>query len=122
MTRARGTGPHFPFANARMGSFSPATREREKFGRASPAFLAHEVGEKGPVAAPFARRWEVRALATLSLCVALIAAPARAESPAKPQRIVSLNVCVDQLLLLMVDKRRIAALTQFATDPDWSNM
>jgi hypothetical protein len=23
--------------------------------------LSHEVGEKGPTAAPFARRWEVRA-------------------------------------------------------------
>ncbi|MFO0988260.1 MAG: ABC transporter substrate-binding protein [Alphaproteobacteria bacterium] len=35
---------------------------------------------------------------------------------------MSLNVCVDQLLLLLVEPRRIAALTQFATDPDWSNM
>lgn len=45
-----------------------------------------------------------------------------AQAPAKPQRIVSLNVCVDQLLLLLVEPGRIAALTQFATDRDWSNM
>jgi iron complex transport system substrate-binding protein len=56
------------------------------------------------------------------LGAALFATPLRAEAPAKPQRIVSLNVCVDQLLLLIVDRRRIAALTQFATDRDWSNM
>jgi iron complex transport system substrate-binding protein len=56
-----------------------------------------------------------------ALAAALIASTARAET-AKPQRIVSLNVCVDQLLLLMVDHRRIAALTQFAVDRDWSNM
>jgi len=53
---------------------------------------------------------------------ALAAAPAATETRAKPMRIVSLNVCVDQLLLLLVDHRRIAALTQFAVDRDWSNM
>ena len=63
-----------------------------------------------------------RALAALALAAALLASPAQAEVSAKPQRIVSLNVCVDQLLLLMVDHRRIAALTVFATDRDWSNM
>lgn len=73
MSRARGRGPHFPFA-------------------------------------------------AIAILAALLAAPAHAQAPAKPQRIVSLNVCVDQLLLLLVDHRRIAALTQFATDRDWSNM
>jgi len=58
----------------------------------------------------------------IALSAALAAAPSFAETPAKPQRIVSLNVCVDQLLLLLVDRRRIAALTQFAVDRDWSNM
>lgn len=53
---------------------------------------------------------------------ALFALAAHAEAPAKPERIVSLNVCVDQLLLLMVEKRRIAALTRHATDRDFSNM
>lgn len=69
---------------------------------------------------PPARRFRV--LFAVALGLALFAAPARAEAPTKPQRIVSLNVCVDQLLLLLVDHRRIAALTQFATDRDWSNM
>jgi iron complex transport system substrate-binding protein len=56
------------------------------------------------------------------MVAALAIAPAHAETPSKPQRIVSLNVCVDQLLLLLVEPRRIAALTVFATDRDWSNM
>jgi iron complex transport system substrate-binding protein len=67
-------------------------------------------------------RARLPALAALALGAALLATPLRAETAAKPQRIVSLNVCVDQLLLLMVEPRRIAALTQFATDRDWSNM
>jgi len=113
MRRARG-GPHVPF--------SPATREREENWQHETIFsLSHEVGEKGPGGAPW-RRWEVRALAAIAFVAASLLAPALAETPAKPQRIVSLNVCVDQLLLLMVEPRRIAALTQFATDRDWSNM
>jgi iron complex transport system substrate-binding protein len=40
----------------------------------------------------------------------------------KPARIVSLNVCVDQLLLLLAERGRIASLTQHAVDPDFSNM
>ena len=63
-----------------------------------------------------------RLAAGLLALAAALPFPTRAEMPAKPQRIVSLNVCVDQLLLLIVDHRRIAALTQFAVDRDWSNM
>ncbi len=62
------------------------------------------------------------AFTAFALTAALIATEARPQQPATPQRIVSLNVCVDQLLLLMVDHRRIAALTAFATDRDWSNL
>lgn len=64
----------------------------------------------------------LRGALALAAAAALFAPPALAQAPQKPQRIVSLNVCVDQLLLLLVDRRRIAALTQFATDRDWSNM
>lgn len=58
--------------------------------------------------------------AVLPVLLALVAAPAMAE--AGPQRIVSLNVCVDQLLLLTVAPGRIAALTQHATNPEFSNL
>jgi iron complex transport system substrate-binding protein len=60
--------------------------------------------------------------AILALVFALTASFALAQAPPKPQRIVSLNVCVDQLLLLLVERRRIAAVTQFATDRDFSNL
>lgn len=39
-----------------------------------------------------------------------------------PQRIVSMNVCTDQLLLLLVDPARIASLSRFAADPAWSSL
>ncbi len=57
----------------------------------------------------------------LAFAAALFAAPAAAQ-PAKPARIVSLNVCVDQLLLLLADRERIASLTRHATDPEFTNM
>lgn len=58
----------------------------------------------------------------LALVLALAAGISFAQAPVKPQRIVSLNVCVDQLLLLLIERRRIAAVTQFATDRDFSNL
>lgn len=38
----------------------------------------------------------------------------------RPQRIVSLNLCADQLLLALADRGQIVALTQFARDPSMS--
>lgn len=43
-----------------------------------------------------------------------------ASAAAKPQRIVSLNLCVDQILIDLVAKDRIAALSFLATDPTLS--
>ncbi|MES2625189.1 MAG: ABC transporter substrate-binding protein [Pseudomonadota bacterium] len=37
-----------------------------------------------------------------------------------PRRIVSMNLCTDQLLLLLVEKNRIASLSYFASDPVYS--
>ncbi len=39
---------------------------------------------------------------------------------AKPERIVSLNLCADQLVVLLADKERIASLTHLALDPNVS--
>ncbi len=52
----------------------------------------------------------------------LFALPAFAQETltAAPQRIVSMNLCTDQLLLLLVDHERIASLSYFATNPDYS--
>ena len=44
-----------------------------------------------------------------------------ARCAAPPQRIVSLNVCTDQLLLDLVPRERIAALSYLAVDPDVSH-
>jgi iron complex transport system substrate-binding protein len=41
---------------------------------------------------------------------------------AAPQRIVSTNVCTDQLLLLLVDPSRIAAVSNLSGDPTLSTM
>lgn len=45
---------------------------------------------------------------------------APATPPAAPQRVVSLNLCADQLLLALADRDRIAGLTRNATDPGMS--
>ncbi|SFR76282.1 ABC transporter substrate-binding protein [Sphingomonas jatrophae] len=54
------------------------------------------------------------------LCLPLIALLLGAAPPPKPQRIVSLNLCADQYLLALADPGQIAALTQFARDPQMS--
>ena len=58
----------------------------------------------------------------LCLCAVLlwfVSAPAGA---AKPQRIVSLGLCTDQLLLMLVERERIASLSSFARESDMSYM
>ena len=55
----------------------------------------------------------------LVLCAGLVLgfnAPGLAAQP-KPQRIVSINVCTDQLLLTLVERDRIASLSHLAADP-----
>jgi iron complex transport system substrate-binding protein len=49
------------------------------------------------------------------------AAPApAAKAPAVPQRIVSINLCADQLVLALADRGQIAGLTKNATDVEMS--
>lgn len=60
----------------------------------------------------------VTALALLLAADGALADVAAPKSP--PQRIVSLNLCVDQILVDLVPRGRIAALTHLATDPDVS--
>ena len=49
-------------------------------------------------------------------------APLAAESAGKPQRIVSLNLCTDQLLMQIVDHGRIRAITALSQDAQISGM
>ena len=48
---------------------------------------------------------------------ALAAEPPQAGGVGKPSRIVSLDLCTDQLLVELVDRGRIAAVTHLAADP-----
>ena len=56
----------------------------------------------------------VLSLAAVALCVAGAAAGA----PAKPQRVMSLNLCTDQLVLQMLPPERIASVTYLSRGPD----
>jgi iron complex transport system substrate-binding protein len=54
----------------------------------------------------------------------LLAAPHlwAADAPGKPRRIVSLNMCVDELLLRLADPQNIASVTWLSRDPTNSNV
>jgi iron complex transport system substrate-binding protein len=54
----------------------------------------------------------------LAALLAILSAPASAQE--KPQRIVSLNLCTDQLLLDLVGRERIASVSFLAADPEFS--
>jgi iron complex transport system substrate-binding protein len=47
-------------------------------------------------------------------------APLQTKTPAVPQRIVSINLCADQLVLALADRGQIAGLTKNATDVEMS--
>ena len=58
------------------------------------------------------------ATAILAVSAQSQAEPGQAKpAPAKPARIVSLNVCTDQLVLLLAERERIASLSYLAVDP-----
>jgi iron complex transport system substrate-binding protein len=66
-----------------------------------------------------------RALVAAAAAAALLPlAPQRAASdvPGKPERIVSLNMCVDELLLRLADPRNVASITWLSRDPRNSNV
>lgn len=58
------------------------------------------------------------AAAALGWCVAFAPSQAGAQGGAtRPSRIVSLDLCADQLLIELVERNRIAAVTHLAADP-----
>lgn len=56
-----------------------------------------------------------------ALCL-LAVAQARAAPEGKPQRVVSFNLCADQLVLALADPEHIAGLSPYAADPEFSVM
>lgn len=61
----------------------------------------------------------VAALCVLSLIVAALSTAVAAKAQ-RPQRIVSINACTDQLLYALADPSQIAALTHYAVNNDYS--
>lgn len=58
----------------------------------------------------------------LSILVATVLALVAPAAVSKPQRIVSTNVCADQLALALVDRTRILSVSRMATEPEISNL
>jgi iron complex transport system substrate-binding protein len=54
------------------------------------------------------------------LCLAAAPMLLGAVAPNRPARIVSLNLCTDQLVLALADRAQIAGLSPYATDPSMS--
>lgn len=65
--------------------------------------------------------WRITAIAFVAAFMAATAAlhglPARAVETPVPQRIVSINLCTDQLVVDLVERERIAGLSRLAADP-----
>ena len=55
------------------------------------------------------------------IVLAFLTSPAASQS-GPPSRIVSINLCADELLVALADPEQIAALSPYATDPDLSFM
>ena len=55
-----------------------------------------------------------------TLVVFVVAVTAISPAIAKPARIVSLNLCTDQLLIALAERRNIASVTYFASKPEYS--
>ncbi|MDG2048194.1 MAG: ABC transporter substrate-binding protein [Halioglobus sp.] len=68
--------------------------------------------------------WCLRGQSALALLlVVYLAGNVYAEpNHAKPQRIVSLSLCTDQILLMLADSKTIAAVSNFAADSSYSYM
>ena len=57
-----------------------------------------------------------------AIALVLVIAAALAPARAAPQRVVSLHLCTDQLVLGLADRGQIASLSRYATDPMRSRM
>src|SRR5262245_6215272 len=58
-----------------------------------------------------------RSLASLGLMAAAALCPAAGQADDAPRRIVSLDLCTDQLMLELAPREHIAAVTHLAADP-----
>ncbi|MTH97021.1 ABC transporter substrate-binding protein [Roseibium sp. RKSG952] len=56
------------------------------------------------------------------LCLGLVVPNANAETEARPERVVSINLCTDQLAMLLADPDQLRAVSRLAADPSLSLM
>src|SRR4029453_1275136 len=63
-----------------------------------------------------------RLLWSLAAVLAAVMHLGATDSGQKPKRVVSLNLCVDELLLRLADPRNLASATWLARDPANSNV
>ncbi|MDJ1158797.1 ABC transporter substrate-binding protein [Chelatococcus sp. SYSU_G07232] len=68
---------------------------------------------------PFARKFRLGRALALVLVLGLAAPPVLAQE-APPRRVVSLNLCADQLLIALADRNQIASLSPLARDASMS--
>ena len=71
-----------------------------------------------PPSPPLRRRGKIGIGAAAALAIVVSCSPA---ADAKPQRIASIYLCSDQLLLHLADRERIVSVNRFAADPSFSN-
>lgn len=74
-------------------------------------------------ARPSEGSWQAKARAlarVVALAAGLAGVAAAAFADAAPARVVSMNLCTDQLLLLIAERGQIAAVSPLATDPEMS--
>jgi iron complex transport system substrate-binding protein len=64
----------------------------------------------------------VQKLARILAIVAFLLPGVAGAAPAVPRRVVSINLCADELLLALADPGQIASLSVYATDPDLSTI
>lgn len=64
----------------------------------------------------------MRGMAATLLALMLACAPAGAAAPVRPERIASLNLCADELVLRLADPGQVASVTYLAGDPFGANV
>ena len=64
----------------------------------------------------------VRPSRIIALCAALVITGAAAVAEAAPKRVVSVNLCTDQLALMLAAPGQIVSLSHLSQDPDSSSM
>ncbi len=62
------------------------------------------------------------AVAALILLIVALPKAHAGDAPSKPRRIVSLNLCSDELVLRLANRENIASVTWLSRDPNYSNV